>query len=218
MIKGNNDGIAVDGDNSNNGVQIGTNINSDTQNSYGLSQNISVESQEQLDEQTSNHLKDMPILNVDDGVKFALNPDCLDNLILNNAERIITFIPHGGRTFGIKNGADIIGVTPSVLLSGDILLVEPCMPPSNGNLVLICLEYGTNKQRGMIARFIIDPISNQRLIKHDDGEPVSIPLNSVICGVIIKVERNLVEATLIKSKIDPKWDILSTLELGHGEI
>lgn len=89
-----NTSTTVGGNNTNHSTQIGSQQN--------LMQNVSVESREQLDEISNNYLKDMPLLDIDAGVAFALDPSRLPQLVTDNTERAATFIPHSGRTFGLK--------------------------------------------------------------------------------------------------------------------
>lgn len=122
-----NTSTTVGGNNTNHSTQIGSQQN--------LMQNVSVESREQLDEISNNYLKDMPLLDIDAGVAFALDPSRLPQLVTDNTERAATFIPHSGRTFGLKNSTDIVGVFDVPIAKNDILIVEPCIAPRDGDLV-----------------------------------------------------------------------------------
>lgn len=50
---------------------------------------------------------------------------------------------------------DLVGITPTPINTDDILLIEPCLPPRNGDLILLCLGY-PNDKRGIIARLFVD--------------------------------------------------------------
>lgn len=172
-------------------------------------QNVSVESREQLDEISNNYLKDMPLLDIDAGVAFALDPSRLPQLVTDNTERAATFIPHSGRTFGLKNSTDIVGVFDVPIAKNDILIVEPCIAPRDGDLVLLALNY-PNVNRGIIARLFVS-LSNERSIKHSNSPTEAIPPNSLICGVVVEIKRRLIDTALVKARLNTNWDIISTL-------
>lgn len=195
-------GISFDGDNINNGTQIGTQNN--------LTQNISVPYKEVLDEIKTNHLKDMPLLDIDMGVLFTFNQSALEHAIFDTAERVATFIPHSGRTFGIKNNSDIGGITPSLIRRNDILIIEPCIAPRDGDLVLLCLDYG-GANRGVIVRLSVDLMGN-RTVKRDDNPPEPMPKNSLLCGVVVEIKRRLLDTALVKARLNPRHNPLNTLE------
>lgn len=201
----NNSGISIDRDNVNTGTQIGTQNN--------LTQNVSVQDQAELDAISANHYKDMPLLDIDMGVRYALDPNTLANLILNNNQKVLAFIPHTGNTFGIKLPHDIHGITPSTLLQNDILIIEPCVQPSDNDLVLVCLDYNGAK-RGMIARLHIG-LDNKLMIKYNEFDPVPMPINSLICGVVLAVKRHMIDNDNVAVRLDPSWDILNTLVVGE---
>lgn len=158
----------------------------------------------------------MPLLDIDMGVAFVLDPNANTNPIFDTAERVATFIPHSGRTFGIKNNADITGITPSTIRKNDILIIEPCMTPRADDLVLLCLDYG-RANRGVIARLLVDLVGN-RTVKHNDNAPEPMPENSLICGVVVEIKRRLLDTALAKVRLNPEHDYLSTLErLAYNE-
>lgn len=196
-----NTSTTVGGNNTNHGTQIGSQQN--------LMQNVSVESREQLDEISNNYLKDMPLLDIDAGVAFALDPSRLPQLITDNNERVATFIPHSGRTFGLKNSTDIVGVFDVPITKNDILIVEPCIAPRDGDLVLLALNY-PNVNRGIIARLFVS-LSNERSIKYSNNPAEAIPPNSLICGVVVEIKRRLIDTALVKARLNTDWDIVSTL-------
>lgn len=205
-----NNGLYINGNNTNHGTQIGS------QNNYSLNQNVQAEaSQQQLDEYASMHLasmhlKDMPLLDIDDGVKFAMYPEAMLEKIQDTAERASTFIPHSGRTFGIKNAYDIHGVSPSVIAKNDILIIEPAIAPRANDLVLLCVDYQGLK-RGVIAR-LESSLAGNLTVKYSEKEAENIPENSIICGVVIEIKRRLLDNALLKSRLNPEWDIFSTVQ------
>lgn len=201
-VVANVDNISIGGNNT--GIIGGTN---NTQNN--LTQNVSVKDQAELDEISANHYKDMPLLDIDMGVKYALDPDALANLVLNSNQKVLAFIPHTGNTFGIKLPHNIHGITPSTLLQNDILIIEPCVRPRDNDLVLVCLDYNGAK-RGIIARLHIG-LDNKPMIKHNELDPVSMPINSLICGVVLAVKRHMIDNDNVAVRLDPKWNILDTL-------
>lgn len=202
--------IDVGHNNTNNGTQIGTQIG--VQNTYVLEQTIAGE---EITERPSNDLahflKPMPVLDIDTGVAFALYPERLHNLISDKNQKITAFIPHSHRTFGVQLPQIIEGVTPSILLRDDILLVEPCIRPRSGDLVLVCLEYNTYN-RGLIARLQIG-FDGKPMIKHNQSDFVPMPMMSLICGVVIAIKRRTIDNAGLVARIDPEWNILDTLVL-----
>lgn len=143
------------------------------------------------------------------GVAFALDPSRLPQLVTDNTERAATFIPHSGRTFGLKNSTDIVGVFDVPIAKNDILIVEPCIAPRDGDLVLLALNY-PNVNRGIIARLFVS-LSNERSIKHSNSPTEAIPPNSLICGVVVKIKRRLIDTALVEARLNTNWDIVSTL-------
>lgn len=188
----------------NNGIAGGQ---GNIQNNYGLNQTVLPSD---CEENPPTYLKDIPLLDIDMGVLFALNPNLLDNAIYDNAERVATFIPHSSKTFGIKNNTDITGITPSTINRGDILIVEPCIAPRDRDLVLLCLDYGRTN-RGVIARLFVD-LAGNRTVQHNDNSPTIMPANSLICGVIVEIKRRLLDTTLAKARLNPTHEPISTLE------
>lgn len=203
-----NSGLYINGNNTNNGTQIGSQTN------YNLEQTISAEEHvEKLNNEDSFSLKDMPLLDIDDGVKFAMYPEAMLEKIQDTAERASTFIPHSGRTFGIKNAYDIHGVSPSVIAKNDILIIEPAIAPRANDLVLLCVDYQGLK-RGVIAR-LESSLAGNLTVKYSEKEAENIPENSIICGVVIEIKRRLLDNALLKSRLNPEWDIFSTLQIQH---
>lgn len=196
--------VQITGDNVNHGTQIAAQTN------YNLEQTISAEEfKERLSDADAFSLKDMPLLDIDDGVLLALYPENMENLIRDTAERVATFIPHTGRTFGVKNDREIKGITPSTIQKNDILIVEPCIAPRDYDLVLLCLNYSGIK-RGVIARLFVD-LHGNRSVRYDDSPAIPMPVDSLICGVVIEIKRRLVDNIIVKARLNPNWDMLSTL-------
>lgn len=52
-------------------------------------------------------------------------------------------------------------------------------------MVLVCFDYNGAK-RGMIARLHIG-LDNKPMIKHNDLDLVPMPIDSLICGVVLAV-------------------------------
>lgn len=194
--------VEIAGNNINHGTQIAA------QNNYSLEQTISAEEyKERLSEIDAFSLKDMPLLDIDDGVLFALYPENMENLIRDSTERAATFIPHTGRTFGVKNDREIKGITPNPIQKNDILIIEPCIAPRDNDLVLLCLGYSSVK-RGVIARLFVDLHGNRRV---RCNQTIPMPVDSLICGVVIEIKRRLIDTSIVKARLNPNWDILSTL-------
>lgn len=203
-------GISVGSNNTNNGTQIGTHIG--IQNTYVLEQIIAGEEiTERLGDDLAHFLKPMPLLDIDTGVAFALYPDKLHKLISDKNQQVTAFILHSHNTFGVQLPQNIEGVTPSIMLRDDIVLIEPCIRPRSGDLVLVCLEYNTYN-RGLIARLQIG-FDGKPMIKHNQSEFVPMPAMSLICGVAVAIKRRTIDNAGLSARIDPKWNILDTLVL-----
>lgn len=186
---------SIDG---NNNTQIGT------QNTYNLDTTIATDEQRrQLAQNDRLFLKDMPLLDIDDGVLFALHASD-DNIILKNAERVATFIPHSDQAFGIKMPYSALNV-----IQNDIVIIEPALPPRHNDLVLMCFDYHGQK-RGLLARYFVG-ITGHGTIQHNDEPPEPMPTGSLICGVVIEVKRRLLNNNLMKSRLNQDWNILNTL-------
>lgn len=160
------------------------------------------------DEGCTNRNKGVPLLDIDTGVNFALNPQDPTQAMWGD-ELVGVTLPHSEQAFGINNAVDIVGLMPSIIERGDILIVEPLMPPRDNDLVLVCLDYDT-LNRGIIAQLFVD-LQGNKIIKYQDSPPEPMPLNSLICGVVIEIHFSRMDTTLLKSRLNPKWDILQTL-------
>lgn len=102
-----------------------------------------------------------------------------------------------------------MGVFDVPIAKNDILIVEPCIAPRDGDLVLLALNY-PNVNRGIIARLFVS-LSNERSIKHSNSPTEAIPPNSLICGVVVKIKRRLIDTALVEARLNTNWDIVSTL-------
>lgn len=188
----NNTGITVGGNNTNHGTQIGVQHHSTAHNESSTSK--------PADHQT------IPLFDIDTGVFFALNPHKLPTMA--NGEQVATTILHSNHAFAIKNNL-AIHINDTVILKNDILIVEPYIPPQAGDLVLLALDHPTIN-RGLVARLILD-ISSKYFIEYNEKDPVPIPKNSVICGVVIATKRRFLDTATVNTRINSDWDIMSTL-------
>lgn len=186
-----NTGIIVGGNNTNHGTQIGTQHHSKAHS----------ESSKPAD-----HLQAIPLFDIDTGVFFALNPNKLPTMA--NGEQVATTILHSNHAFAIKNNL-AIHINDTVILKNDILIVEPHIPPQAGDLVLLALDHPTIN-RGLVARLVLD-ISSKFFIEYNEKDPVPIPKNSIICGVVMEIKRRLIDTSLVKARLNVDWDIMSTL-------
>lgn len=167
-----------------------------------------------LGDDEAEFLTAMPILGIDDGVEFALNPAEKGVKLKDKTQRAATFIPHSDHTFAVKMADNMLSdITPSPILQNDILIVEPRIAPRNQDLVLVCLDYQTPRQRGIFARLHMDLIGNFN-IKHSELPYERLPENALICGVVVEIKRRLLPNDLVLSRIDTSWNILNTLKIG----
>ena len=186
-----------------------------TQNNYTT--NISVQDQAKLDEITASYYKSMPLLDINMGVKYAINPYTITAPILDNSQKILAHIPHTSNSFGIQLSHDMVGVIPSILLKGDILIIEPCMSPQNNDLVLVCLDFGKPTQRGMVGRLLMG-ISGKPMLQYNEFEPEPMPVGSLICGVVIAINRHTIDNAMLTARIVPEWDITKTLVVDDTKV
>lgn len=185
-----NTGITVGGNNTNHGTQIGVQHHPKAHN----------EPSKPADHQT------IPLFDIDTGALFALNPHKLPTMA--SGEQIATTILHSNHAFAIKNNL-AIHISDTVILKNDILIVESHIPPQAGDLVLLALDHPTIN-RGLVARLILD-ISSKYFIEYNEKDPVPIPKNSVICGVVIAIKRRLLDTATVNTRLNSDWDIMSTL-------
>lgn len=186
-----------------------------TQNNYTT--NISVQDQAKLDEITASYYQSMPLLDINMGVKYAINPYTITAPILDNSQKILAHIPHTSNTFGIQLSHDMVGVIPSILLKGDILIIEPCMSPQNNDLVLVCLDFGKPTQRGLVGRLLMG-ISGKPMLQYNEFEPEPMPVGSLICGVVIAINRHTIDNAMLTARIVPEWDITKTLVVDDTKV
>ena len=96
--------------------------------SYTLNQNsVSKPTKEELADADKHFLKSMPLLDIDIAVRHLANPDKDRTQIQGDGDRAATFIPHSGNTVGVRMADD---VEFAGIKRGDILIVEPNIPPS----------------------------------------------------------------------------------------
>lgn len=198
---------------SNNSGVINHNItNSQNTNNFFQEDTTPEKARQILGDEKAEFLTAMPILGIDDGVEFALNPAEKGLKLKDQTQRAATFIPHSDRTFAVKMADNMLkDITPSPILQNDILIVEPLIAPRNQDLVLVCLDYQTPRQRGIFARLHMDLIGNFN-IKHSELPYERLPENALICGVVVEIKRRLLPNDLVLSRIDETWDILNTLQ------
>lgn len=188
----NNTGLIINGNNTNNGTQIGTQNN--------LSATFVNDETQEIGEQLN--LKSLPLFDIDDGVIYALSSDD-SNEIIERAKPSTAFIKQESKAFGVRILYDLVGITNSPICTGDVLLVEPKIPPRNGDLVLLCLGYPDNK-RGVIARLYVDMMDNYS-VQSDHNPAQPMPSNAVICGVVTDVTRNLIDSSIVQTRLNKDY-------------
>lgn len=196
-------------------VIINQNNSSGTQNNLGsgIQQNhtnnfFNDEQRKEYATTAPEFLTAMPLLGIDDGVSYAINPASMTEKIKDNNERIATFIPHSQHTFGVKVAHDIAAI--AAIKQNDIVVIEPKIPPRDNDLVLVCLDYQQPNQRGLLARLHID-LHNTSTIQYNNEPATVLPPNSLICGVVVEIKRRLLPNDLVASRINTSWDIKNTL-------
>ena len=171
--------------------------------SYTLNQNsVSKPTKEELADADKHFLKSMPLLDIDIAVRHLSNPDKDRTQIQGDGDRAATFIPHSGNTVGVRMADD---VEFAGIKRGDILIVEPNIPPRDKDLVLICID-NTGYLRGMVGRLSI-AIDGTHTIIYDGGAGVPLPDGAFIAGVVVEVKRRLIPTDILLSRLDPDYNI-----------
>ena len=171
--------------------------------SYTLNQNsVSEPTKEELSDADKHFLKSMPLLDIDIAVRHLANPDKDRTQIQSDGDRAATFIPHSRHTIGVRMADD---VEFAGIKRGDILIVEPNIPPRDKDLVLICID-NTGYLRGMVGRLSI-AIDGTHTIIYDGGAGVPLPDGAFIAGVVVEVKRRLIPTDILLSRLDPDYNI-----------
>lgn len=171
--------------------------------SYTLNQNsVSKPTKEELADADKHFLKSMPLLDIDIAVRHLANPDKDRTQIQSNGDRAATFIPHSRHTVGVRMADD---VEFAGIKRGDILIVEPNIPPRDKDLVLICID-NTGYLRGMVGRLSI-AINGTHTIIYDGGAGVPLPDGALIAGVVVEVKRRLIPTDILLSRLNPDYNI-----------
>lgn len=174
-----------------------------TNTSYTLNQNsASKPTKEELNDADKHFLKSMPLLDIDVAVRHLANPDKDRTKIQGNGDRAATFIPHSRHTIGVRMADD---VEFAGIKRGDILIVEPNIPPRDKDLVLICID-NTGYLRGMVGRLSI-AIDGTHTIIYDGGAGVPLPDGALIAGVVVEVKRRLIPTDILLSRLNPDYNI-----------
>ena len=197
-------------------MQVSNNYGNGDQNTtfYNLIQEKQKHSESnKLKEEAAGYLKTMPLLDIDTGIDFAINPEEHLKKIKEYDNRASTFIPHSSYTFGVKMPDDSIrDITAERISKNDILIIEPKIEPRHGDLILVGLNYNNpSRRRGLVARCDFD-LSNNIKIKYSNEPPADLPEGALICGVIVEIKRRLIPIDTINSRLDVNWDIKTTLK------
>lgn len=183
------------------------------QSNYTLYQDTGIEpTKAKLKAAESEYLKSMPLLDIDQAARYLLNPEKEREQIYDKTERATTFIPHSGNTIGARIADDTYEeFSRERIKQGDILIIEPQIPPRDGDLILLCLQ-NTGYTRGIICRLTID-INGQRYVRYSAAEAIPMPAGAIIGGVIVELKRRLIPTDLLKSRLDPKYDIYQSQQV-----
>lgn len=166
--------------------------------SYTLNQNtVSKPTKEELSDADKHFLKSMPLLDIDIAVRHLANPDKDRAQIQGDGDRAATFIPHSGHTVGVRMADD---VEFAGIKRGDILIVEPHIPPRDKDLVLICID-NTGYLRGMVGRLSI-AIDGTHTFIYDGGAGIPLPDGAFIAGVVVEVKRRLIPTDILLSRLN----------------
>lgn len=174
-----------------------------TNTSYTLNQTLPIrQSGDELGDADKQFLKSMPLLDIDIAVRHLANPDKDRTQIQGDGDRAATFIPHSGHTVGVRMADDVefVGIK-----RGDILIVEPHIPPRDKDLVLICID-NTGYLRGIVGKLSI-AIDGTHTFIYDGGAGVPLPDGAFIAGVVVEVKRRLIPTDILLSRLNPDYNI-----------
>lgn len=186
------------------------NDNTQNNNNFFHEHKTAEQAREVLNDKEATFLTALPIFGIDDAVKYVINPDLVSSS-LSDGSCLSSFISYSDKTFSIRMQEEVEHITAAKLLQNDIVIVEPRIAPRDNDLVLVCVGYKTQNQRGLLARLKMD-LAGGYSIKYNADEPVCLPSNAFICGVVVEVRRSILPSNLISSRIDKTWNVLSTLE------
>lgn len=125
---------------------------------------------------------------------------------VSSGANVATALPHSQYAFAIaiQNDDAYNPLEPISFRRGDILIIEPCLKPIDGDHVFACISAAEHLT--IIAKYRIDPRTAEEKLHIYDTEtaaPLSFPLppGTFIIGTIIERKTRCIEPTLIKQRL-----------------
>lgn len=158
--------------------------------------------------------KTIPLLEIDQAVKYVSQRSQVD---IKHSERVATTMPHSDLAFAVRmfdNSMKAEENTEESISKGEILIVEPKIPPRHEDIVVVNLN--PEKQIGMVAKLEIDPFGKRRLRRtgiNVAGENlIDLPEGAFICGVVIEIKRRTISFSEAEKRIKNEYNPIESTQ------
>lgn len=158
--------------------------------------------------------KTIPLLEIDQAVKYVSQRSQVD---IKHSERVATTMPHSDLAFAVRmfdNSMKAEENTEESISKGEILIVEPKIPPRHEDIVVVNLN--PEKQIGMVAKLEIDPFGKRRLRRtgiNVAGENlIDLPEGAFICGVVIEIKRRTISFSEVEKRIKNEYNPIESTQ------
>ena len=158
--------------------------------------------------------KTIPLLEIDQAVKYVSQRSQVD---IKHSERVVTTMPHSDLAFAVRmfdNSMKAEENTEESISKGEILIVEPKIPPRHEDIVVVNLN--PEKQIGMVAKLEIDPFGKRRLRRtgiNVAGENIiDLPEGAFICGVVIEIKRRTISFSEAEKRIKNEYNPIESTQ------
>lgn len=122
---------------------------------------------------------------------------------------VLTKMYNDSRMVAVKAQDSMPTLDGDVIDKHSVLLVEPTIAPTHQSLVMVCLDVSSAWRRCVFGVLSID-FNGNRSIKIADGQSYPMPVDSVICGVVVRVVRDVMDPITHKQKMDRNWNVWAT--------
>lgn len=160
------------------------------------------------------HKKTIPLLEIEQAVKYVSQRSEVDT---KHSERVATTMPHSDLAFAVRmfdNSMKAEENTEESISKGEILIVEPKIPPRHEDIVVVNLN--PEKQIGMVAKLEIDPFGKRRLRRtgiNVAGENlIDLPEGAFICGVVIEIKRRTISFNEVEKRIKNEYNPIESTQ------
>lgn len=154
----------------------------------------------------------IPVLEIDQAKDFVSEPQSVN---LGNCEKVATVVSHSELAFAVRMTDHSMCAsenTEETIYKNDILIAEPKIRPRHEDIVVVHIEPLNGSKIGLIAKLEIDPFGTLRLrrtgINIAGDNPMLMPDNAYICGVVIEIKRRIISPEVAKNRIDPHYNPL----------